>query len=388
MGSLPAQNSMSPRSPGGVSTCSASLYVHLPWCVRKCPYCDFNSHPLKAELPVAEYVDALVTDLQAQLTASAVTTIPTVFFGGGTPSLFPAEAFAQLLDVLEGALAPDAEVTMEANPGTTEHGELASYRGAGINRLSFGAQSFDDQRLTELGRIHNSEAIRTSFQLAREAGFDNVNLDLMYGLPNQTRDGALADLDAAIALNPEHISWYQLTLEPKTEFARRPPSLPGDIIMEAMEQAGYRHLEAAGYQRYEVSAFARPGRECRHNRQYWTFADYLGVGAGAHGKRRRSDGTSLRTRKAHQPRLYLGDPRATIEEVIPDDALPAEFMLNVLRLADGVSIDRFEETTGRPLIALEPARSTQINAGLLKADRLAATERGYSFLDGLIQEYL
>ena len=231
------------------SPVSTAVYVHLPWCVRKCPYCDFNSHPLKAMLPVAEYVDALVKDLQEQLEGRAITAVPTVFFGGGTPSLFPPEAFARLLNVLGSRLTADAEITMEANPGTTEHGELTGYRQAGINRLSFGAQSFDDARLLDLGRIHDSSAIRTSFELARQAGFDNVNLDLMYGLPNQSREGALADLAAAIALNPEHISWYQLTLEPKTEFAQRPPPLPGDIVLEAMEQAGYRLLEAAGYHR-------------------------------------------------------------------------------------------------------------------------------------------
>lgn len=367
---------------------TASLYVHLPWCVRKCPYCDFNSHPLKAELPAQEYVDALVRDLLAQLAESGVTTIPSVFFGGGTPSLFPAAAFARLLAALEGTLVRGAEITMEANPGTTEHGKLASYREAGINRISFGAQSFDDARLSDLGRIHDSTAIRSSFVLAREAGFDNLNLDLMYGLPNQTRDGALADLEAAITLEPEHISWYQLTLEPKTEFAQRPPPLPGDIVLEAMEQAGYRLLAAAGYRRYEVSAFAKTGRECRHNQQYWTFGDYLGIGAGAHGKYRRPDGSSVRTRKAHQPRVYLADPTATVTERIPEESLPGEFMLNALRLADGVPNDRFTEATGLPLSALEPARAEQIEAGVLSAERLAASRRGYPLLDSLIQAYL
>lgn len=334
------------------------------------------------------YVDALVKDLHQQLEESAVARISSVFFGGGTPSLFPAEAFARVLEALAGRLAADAEITMEANPGTTEHGDFGGYRAAGINRISFGAQSFDDARLAELGRIHDSQAIRSSFELARQAGFDNLNLDLMYGLPNQSRDGALADLQAAIALEPEHISWYQLTLEPKTEFARRPPPLPGDIVLEAMEEAGYRLLEAAGYRRYEVSAFARPGRECRHNLQYWTFGDYLGVGAGAHGKYRGPDGVSVRTRKAHQPRLYLADPTATVSEPIEKAALPGEFMLNVLRLVDGVPNERFEETTGSALSTLTPVRERQIQAGLLRADRLAATARGYPLLDSLIQDYL
>lgn len=365
----------------------ASLYVHLPWCVRKCPYCDFNSHPVKGDLPVAAYVDALVEDLQRQLDESGVSVVPTVFFGGGTPSLFPAEAFDRVLEVLGNRLPAAAEITMEANPGTTEHGELGSYRQAGINRLSFGAQSFDDAKLAALGRVHDSSAIYRSFELARRAGFDNVNLDLMYGLPAQTRDEALADLQAAIDLGPEHVSWYQLTLEPKTEFARRPPPLPGDILLETMEEAGYALLEAAGYRRYEVSAFARDDHECRHNRQYWTFGDYLGIGAGAHGKLHRQ-GNSLRTRKAHQPRLYLGRPTDTVDEPIEVAALPGEFMLNALRLTDGVPNERFTETTGLPLEALAPVRETHISRGLLEPTRLAATARGYALLDSLIQEYL
>jgi putative oxygen-independent coproporphyrinogen III oxidase len=365
-----------------------ALYVHLPWCVRKCPYCDFNSHPLKDETSFDAYVDALVADLQAQLDVYDIARIPTVFFGGGTPSLFPPEAFARVLEVIGSRLTADAEITMEANPGTTEHGSMEAYRQAGINRISFGAQSFDDDRLQALGRIHDSRAIIASFELARDAGFDNLNLDLMYGLPDQDRRGALADLAAAIALGPEHISWYQLTLEPKTEFARRPPPLPGDLLLEAMEQGGYEMLAAAGYDRYEVSAYARPGARSRHNRTYWTFGDYLGIGAGAHGKHRRSDGITIRTRKAHQPRLYLSRPADTIEERISAERLPGEFMLNALRLSEGVALERLEETTGLSIAALEPARSRQIEAELLRPDRLAATARGYALLDSLIEDYL
>ena len=277
---------------------------------------------------------------------------------------------------------------MEANPGTTEHGPLDEYRAAGINRISFGAQSFDDERLKALGRIHDSRAITTSFELARLAGFDNLNLDLMYGLPGQDRSGALTDLAAAIALGPEHVSWYQLTLEPKTEFARRPPPLPGDLLLDAMEQGGYEMLAAAGYHRYEVSAYARPGAQSRHNRTYWTFGDYLGIGAGAHGKLHREDGTTVRTRKAHQPRLYLAGPTETVEETVTEDRLPGEFMLNVLRLSEGVPLTRFEETTGLPLAALEPARSEQIEGGFLAPDRLGTTPRGFALLDSLIEAYL
>ncbi len=366
----------------------ASLYVHLPWCVRKCPYCDFNSHPLKAGTPFDGYVDALVEDLMAQLEDYGVDRVPTVFFGGGTPSLFPPEAFARLLETIGGRLMADAEVTMEANPGTTEHGPLNGYRQAGINRISFGAQSFDDERLRALGRIHDSRAIVSSFDLARAAGFHNLNLDLMYGLPEQDRLGALSDLAAAIALEPEHISWYQLTLEPKTEFARRPPPLPGDLILDAMEQGGYELLARAGYDRYEVSAFSRPGAGARHNVNYWTFGDYLGVGAGAHGKHRRMDGCTVRTRKAHQPRLYLSDPTQTEQAAVTTEQLPGEFMLNALRLTEGASLERFEAATGLPRSSLEPVRTRQIQAELLREDRLAATQRGYRLLDTLIADYL
>ncbi len=367
---------------------SASVYVHFPWCIRKCPYCDFNSHPLKEALPEREYVDALVNDLHAQLETHPVDHIPSVFFGGGTPSLFSADAFAEILQALGSRCTDATEVTMEANPGTTEHQDLGEYRRAGINRVSFGVQSFDNDKLRALGRIHSSDAVYASFELAREAGFDNLNLDLMYGLPDQDPAGAMADLDAAIALAPEHLSWYQLTLEPKTEFARRPPRLPADLLLEAMEDSGYRRLVAAGYERYEVSAYAQPGRECGHNRQYWTFADYLGIGAGAHGKLTLANGVIQRTRKAHQPRVYLKEPTDTVVEAIAPELLRAEFMLNVLRLRDGVALTRFEEATGQPLSALEPVRSGQIEAGLLRDDRIATTERGYQLLDSLVQDYL
>lgn len=364
------------------------LYVHFPWCVKKCPYCDFNSHPIRGGIPVAEYTAAVIRDLADQLTSLERPEFGSVFFGGGTPSLFPPAVFEALLDALGTRLASDAEVTMEANPGTTEHGDLTGYRTVGINRLSFGAQSFDATHLAALGRIHDPQAIYRSFDLARDAGFDNVNLDLMYGLPRQTRAAAMADLDAAISLSPEHLSWYQLTLEPKTEFARRPPPLPSDIMLAATEDAGYERLDRAGYRRYEVSAFARGEAQCRHNLGYWTFGDYLGVGAGAHGKLTTPSGDVRRTRKPHQPRLYLAAPEAVEVDPLPHASLPGEFMLNALRLKAGVPSARFEATTGLPLTALEPTRQRQIDAGLLEPDRLAATARGYALLDSLIQDYL
>ncbi len=365
------------------------LYVHFPWCVKKCPYCDFNSHPVRGELPEAAYLEALLRDFEAQLPSVADRRFSSVFFGGGTPSLFSPASIARLIDRLGPMLTADAEVTLEANPGTAEHQDLAGYRHAGVNRLSFGAQSFDNEKLAALGRIHDRGAIFRSFELARAGGFDNINLDLMYGLPGQHRDAALEDLKTAFSLAPEHLSWYQLTLEPKTEFARRPPpALPGDIQLEAMESAGHRLLADAGYARYEVSAYARDGQRCRHNQIYWTFGDYLGIGAGAHGKLTAVDHTIQRRRKTSQPRLYLNEPTRVEATPIAADDLPGEFMLNALRLVDGVTSECFEATTGLPLSALEPVRGEQIEAGLLRQDRLAATPRGYALLDSLISAYL
>jgi oxygen-independent coproporphyrinogen-3 oxidase len=369
-----------------------ALYVHIPWCVRKCPYCDFNSHPIREPgLDENAYVDALLLDFDVQQREAPNRPIDSVFFGGGTPSLFSPDAFARILTHLQPLLAEDAEITMEANPGTTEHQDLATYRRAGINRLSLGVQSFNNDKLEALGRIHDVADVYRSFELARDGGFDNINLDLMFGLPNQTRQEALGDLSLAIELGPEHLSWYQLTLEPKTEFARRPPPLPGDIILEEMERDGDRLLAEAGYQRYEVSAYARAGRQCRHNLAYWTFGDYIGIGAGAHGKISYPAQDAMpvvRTRKPHQPRLYLQHPMSTTSNTIASEDLSGEFMLNALRLTEGVPLTRFEAATGLPLDTLEPLRSTQIERGLLREDRLAATERGYAVLDSLIQDYL
>ena len=362
------------------------LYVHIPWCVRKCPYCDFNSHPIREGGPdETSYVDALVRDFDSQWFDAG--RLDTVFFGGGTPSLFSAAAFSRLLEHIGPFLRTGAEITMEANPGTTEHQDLGDYRRAGINRLSFGVQSFNSTHLHALGRIHDVADVYRSYESARRAGFDNINLDLMYGLPQQNRNQALDDLHKAIDLAPEHLSWYQLTIEPKTEFARRPPPLPGDLLLETIETAGYQLLEAAGYQRYEVSAWAQPGCHCHHNRTYWSFGDYLGIGAGAHGKQLRHAAT-YRTRKAQQPRLYLQDPTATDEALVDPADLPSEFMMNALRLTEGVPPERFTASTGLSLAALEPARTNQVERGLLQSDQIAATPRGYAVLDRLIQDYL
>lgn len=368
------------------------VYVHFPWCVRKCPYCDFNSHPLRGLLRETEYVTALLTDIENQSHHLQDRQIATLFFGGGTPSLFSPAGFQQILDRLRPFFAPDVEITLEVNPGTTEYHALNDYRAAGINRLSLGAQSFDNDQLRRLGRIHSADEIFASFTRAREAGFDNINLDLMYGLPQQTSDGAMSDLATALALEPEHVSWYQLTLEPKTEFARRPPILPIDRVLETIEIEGYERLASAGFQRYEVSAFARGPRQCWHNVNYWSFGDYLGIGAGAHGKITTIDADEqlhiMRTVKPSQPRLYLADPESGTRESLHPDNLSGEFMMNALRLKDGVSLDHFTCHTGESLGVLEPARTAQIANGLLQPDCLAATPRGFAVLDSLIQDYI
>lgn len=367
------------------------LYLHFPWCVRKCPYCDFNSHPLRGSLNEAGYLDALHADLTAALADVDAACITTVFCGGGTPSLFSADAFAALLGSLGDRLAPSAEITLEANPGTVEHHDFAAYRRAGINRLSLGAQSFDPGQLQRLGRIHGAGDIGRAFHRARQGGFANINLDLMYGLPGQTAVEALDDLEQALELEPEHVSWYQLTIEPKTEFARRPPRLPDESVLAVMESEGHARLAAAGLQRYEVSAFASPGLECRHNLNYWRFGDYLGAGAGAHGKRTYLGPSGLevrRTRKASQPRLYLNAPAASTTHTVAPRDRTFEFMLNALRLADGVSQGCFEARTGLSLESLAPLWEPLVADGLVQADRIATTELGWRHLDTVLQRFL
>ncbi len=366
------------------------LYLHFPWCVRKCPYCDFNSHPVRGSLDEDGYVGALLRDLGDSLADVPPGTIATVFCGGGTPSLFSADAFARLFEHLAPWLRSDAEITLEANPGTVEHHDFAACRRAGINRLSLGAQSFSGSQLARLGRIHAADDTARAVERARAGGFEDINLDIMYALPEQTVDAALADLERAVALAPTHLSWYQLTLEPKTEFARRPPPLPDDDVVADMEEAGRDLLAGAGYQRYEVSAYARPGRRCRHNLNYWTFGDYLGAGAGAHGKRTRRGPGGVRierTRKASQPRLYLADPAATERVAVGADEVVFEFMMNALRCVDGVDWPTFEARTGlrREDVGVW---SELAAAGLVREDRVAATDEGLRFLDGVLQRFL
>lgn len=379
------------------------LYVHIPWCVRKCPYCDFNSHERPdGGIPEAEYVKALCTEIDQ--TPGALTSvqesgspednrlIETVFFGGGTPSLFQADSFARLLARLgeREFLAPEAEITLEANPGTAEAGRFAGYRGAGINRLSIGAQSFDDDALVRLGRIHSGADARSAFAMAREAGFDNINLDLMFGLPEQSQGQALQDLETAIALGPEHISWYQLTLEPNTVFWRRPPPLPTASLIDTIQDAGIKMLESAGYERYEVSAFSRPGKQCRHNLNYWRFGDYLGVGAGAHGKLTDPDSDRiLRTRKTRQPRHFLAPGDHTAASEVHRRERPLEFLMNALRLREGFGADDFESRTGIAFGAVEEKLKCLATRDLLELNGrfVRPTRRGYRLLDSILGEF-
>lgn len=370
-----------------------SLYVHIPWCVRKCPYCDFNSHAAGEVLPEADYVAALCADLGREQHWARGRPLQSVFFGGGTPSLFSARAIGEVLDAAARGIgfAKEVEITLEANPGTAEMARFRDYRAAGINRLSIGVQSFAERSLAALGRIHCGAEAIGAMGMAREAGFERVNLDLMHGLPGQTEAEAVADLEQAIGLDPGHISWYQLTIEPNTEFYRRRPPLPPDSVVDAIGEAGAALLGAKGYAQYEVSAYARPGQASRHNRNYWEFGDYIGIGAGAHGKL--TDPGShriLRTRKIRQPRGYLAsaDPRAA-SSAIATAELPLEFLMNALRLNDGVPVPYFSQRTGLDCEMLERPWAALANRGLLEplGDRMKATPLGYRFLDTVLASW-
>jgi len=335
-----------------------ALYLHFPWCVRKCPYCDFNSHA--GDVPEQAYVEALIRDLDHELATDPESRpLVSIFMGGGTPSLFSGAAISQVLDAVSQrlAFAPDIEITLEANPGTVDEAHFAGYRRAGVNRLSMGVQSMDADKLRRLGRIHDPAAVIHSVQTARAAGFDNINLDLMFALPEQTLAQAREDVEKLLALTPEHLSYYQLTLEPNTAFASAPPPLPDDELAWAMQQQGVDLLAAAGFARYEVSAYATAGRQARHNRNYWTFGDYLGIGAGAHAKRSGADGVVRRARHKH-PKKYLASAGSAdaIQEhnVIAAEDLPFEFAMNALRLDEGFAIRDFEQRTGLSATVLRP----------------------------------
>ena len=375
-----------------------SLYVHLPWCVRKCPYCDFNSHAAKGALPLDAYIDALLADLDFDLPLAWGRIVHSVFFGGGTPSLFPPEAIDRFLQQASARLrfAPEVEITLETNPGTVEHGPFPGYRAAGVNRLSFGVQSFDDGCLQRLGRIHGSGDAERAVKSAQDAGFDNLNLDLMYALPQQTPAMALDDVERAIALSPTHISHYQLTLEPNTVFAARvPPGIPDEDTAWDMQEACQARLAEAGFAQYEISAYARDGRQCQHNLNYWRFGDYLGIGAGAHGKLTLGATQQvLRRWKLKHPTDYLAKAGTAAaiggDEYLTAQRLPFDFMLNALRLNEGVPMAMFEARTGLPAAAIADRVALARARGWLEAnlDWLRPTELGRRFANDVIGLFL
>lgn len=370
-----------------------TLYVHFPWCVRKCPYCDFNSYTLGGALEEERYIARLLEDLEVQAAEVAGRAIEAVFLGGGTPSLFSPRALERLLAGTRRllALAPDAEVTLEANPGTIERGAFAEYRAAGVNRVSLGAQSFAPEALRQLGRIHSAQETRRAAAELHAAGLSNFNLDLMYALPGQDVAGALADIEAALALEPAHLSHYQLTLEPGTVFAAQPPALPADDEAAAMLDACSERLARAGLHQYEVSAYARPGRKCGHNLNYWTFGDYLGIGAGAHGKLTFPErGAIVRTTHTREPRRYLGGAGRPGVRTVPAGERAFEFMMNALRLRAGFGADLFESRTGLPWSAAAAPLAPAVARGLAVCGESGCrpTPLGLRFLNEMLLVFL
>jgi oxygen-independent coproporphyrinogen-3 oxidase len=363
-----------------------SLYIHFPWCLKKCPYCDFNSHEVREGIPEAAYVDALLRDFDAALPEVRGRTVQTVFVGGGTPSLMSPAALKRLLGAVPSRLtfAPDVEITLEANPGAIEAAKFAGFRDAGVTRLSLGIQSFDNAKLAALGRIHNADEAKRALDFALKH-FERVNLDLMYGLPNQSLEQARRDIETAIGLGPSHISAYHLTIEPNTAFHHAPPAIPDDDLAADMQEMVEATLASAGYAHYETSAFAKPDEQCRHNLNYWTFGDYLGLGAGAHSK---IDGQ--RDARQRNPKDYLADPVARKWQPIEREDIAGEFMMNALRLIDGFESSLFEERTGQSLATVEEGLRKAEAEGLLvrTADRIAPTPLGQRFLNRLIGQFL
>lgn len=369
-----------------------SLYLHIPWCVQKCPYCDFNSHALKGEVPHDDYVTHLLADLDADLHLTAGRTVETIFIGGGTPSLLSSEAMQNLLDGVRARLpvSPTAEITMEANPGTVEADRFSGYQRAGVNRISIGVQSFSSEKLERLGRIHGPDEAKRAAHLATDLGLRSFNLDLMHGLPNQTLEEALDDLRQAIALNPPHLSWYQLTIEPNTMFAYKTPVLPDDDALWDIFEQGDQLLTAAGYRQYETSAYAKPGYQCQHNLNYWRFGDYLGVGCGAHGKLTQPDGRILRTVKTKHPRGYMQGRYMDKQHEVESKELPFEFFMNRFRLLEAAPREEFAIYTGLEESSVRP----QIDEAIAKEYMVETTthwqitEKGKLFLNSLLELFL
>lgn len=400
MNQTPASFPPASQPPAGsvLSTPPLSLYVHLPWCVRKCPYCDFNSHEGRGPLPFQAYVDALIADLEHDLPLVWGRPVHSVFFGGGTPSLFPPEFVDRFLQAAAARLrlAPGCEITLETNPGTAEHGRFELYKAAGVNRLSFGIQSFDDDCLRRLGRIHDSAEAEAAVKLAQDAGFDNLNLDLMYALPGQNLAMAERDLERAFALQPAHISHYQLTLEPNTVFAARPPQgIPDEDGAWDIQEHCQALLAAQGYAQYEVSAYAREGRRCAHNLNYWRYGDYLGIGAGAHGKiTLGAEQAILRRWKHKHPTQYLAAAGSAAaiggDDRIGPQRRPFEYMLNLLRLVEGFALSDFEARTGLARAAIATQLAQAADAGWLECDgeRVRPTELGRRFTNDVVALFL
>ena len=370
-----------------------SLYIHIPWCLQKCPYCDFNSHTLKNVLPESDYIEVLLADLAFDIKQFKIDRpIESIFIGGGTPSLLSPDSIATLLAGISRQLTikKTAEITLEANPGTLEQAKFKAFRQAGINRLSIGIQSFNQAHLKKLGRVHTQADALQAGEIARFAGFDNFNLDLMFGLPQQTLDQAIEDIKQAIILAPTHLSLYQLTLEPNTYFHKFPPQLPKDDLIFDIQQHCQQLLKKSAYQHYEISAYAKKDFQCQHNLNYWTFGDYLGIGAGAHGKiSQQLPQTVYRTSKLKSPALYLEKIRQQ-SIVIPIEEFPIEFMMNQLRLKQGFSGENYQKMTGLPLSTLEPALSIAITQKFLnrQQNHYLLTEKGWNFLDSLLQLFI
>jgi len=374
-----------------------SLYIHFPWCVKKCPYCDFNSHVHQSsELPETAYLNALKRDLQLEMPFVQGRKLTSIFFGGGTPSLMSASVVGGILEFAQQQVgfATDIEITLEANPGTAEQQRFKGYRHAGVNRISLGVQSFDDSQLKRLGRIHNSAETFRAVEMLHQAGLENFNLDLMFALPNQTVDEALKDLQQAIDLFPPHLSWYQLTLEPNTVFYRQKPPLPDDDLQFEIMQEGHLRLQQSGFSHYETSAFSKPGRQCRHNRHYWEFGDYIGISAGAHGKITEiSDGKLKlhRRQKTRVPERYLQSVNpCSFDEPIAETDLPCEFAMNALRLIEGVPQSLFQERTGLPWVQIADIRNTLIQKKLLRDDpqQFVTTPQGALWLNHVLEHFL
>lgn len=383
-----------------LTTPPLSLYIHIPWCVEKCPYCDFNSHGLKSDLPEQAYVLALIADLDKDLEKFSLANkkLHSIFIGGGTPSLFSSKAIADILAAVKQRFIIDEqsfEVTLEANPGTVEADKFIGFAKAGVTRLSIGVQSFASDKLIKLGRIHDSDQAKRAAELAKTSGIKSYNLDLMHGLPSQSLEHALDDLKTAIALAPDHISWYQLTIEPNTAFHSKPPTLPKDEVLWDIQEQGVELLAQAGYQQYEISAYSKAGKRCQHNLNYWQFGDYLGIGCGAHGKiTDQASGKIFRTVKVKHPKGYLDQSREFIDHLneVTDEELPFEFMMNQLRLRQSFSLAHYEQTTGLTRLSVLDALNNAKSKGLMSCDDDAenwqVTFLGHRYLNDLLETFL